>query len=138
MHSKRIFSRVSLGVLAATVGLVAASWAVAPAAAEPQRDDAAHKQLCADLYLIYDTNMDTYYDKSKSAAERQQAYDSAHKALSDYRKQGCKGAAISRAQEVLTSTSPTVNVQDASVGALPGRIGAATTATHAAQLVSSE
>ena len=138
MHSKRFFSRASLGVLAATVGLVAASWAVAPAHAEPKQDDAAHQQLCADLFLIYDTNMEIYYDQSKSLAERQRAYDAAHEALSDYRKQGCKGGAVSRAQEVLTSVVPTVNVQDASVGALPGRTGAATTVTHAAQLVSSE
>ena len=138
MHFVRFFSRVNLGVLAATVGLVSASWAVAPAYAEPRQDDAAHKQLCADLYLIYDTNMDTYYDKSKSDAERQQAYKDAHEALSDFRKQGCSGAAVSRAQDVMTAVSPTINVQDASGGAVPGRTGAATTAAHAAQLVSSE
>src|SRR5215204_1288900 len=132
MHPERFFNRVTLGVLAATVGLVAASWVVAPAHAEPKQDEAAHKQLCADLYLIYDANMDIYYDESKSHAERQQAFESAHEALSDFRKQGCKGGAVSRAQEVLTSASSTINVQGASGGALPGRTGGATTATHAA------
>jgi len=118
--------------------MVAASWAAAPAHAEPKQDEAAHQQLCADLYLIYDANTDIYYDQSKSLAERQRAYDAAHEALSDYRKQGCKGGAVSRAQEVLPSVSPPVNFHDASVGALPGRTGAATTATDAYQLITSE
>jgi hypothetical protein len=107
---------------------------VAPAHAEPKQDDAAHQQLCADLYLIYDTNMDIYYDQSKSLAERQRAFEAAHEALSDYRKQGCKGGAVSRAQEVL-SVNPTVNVQDVSGAPLAVRAGAVTTAIHAAQLV---
>jgi hypothetical protein len=138
MHRERFFSRINLGVLAVTVAFIAAFWAVAPAHAEPKQDDAAHQQLCADLYLIYDTNMDIYYDQSNSPAVRQKAYESAHEALSDYRKQGCKGGAVSRAQEVLPSVGPIVNIHGASSAALPGRAGAATTATGATQLLVAE
>lgn len=49
-----------------------------------------HQQLCKDLYNIYDTNMDEYYNKKNSAKVRQSYYLQAKRALSDFRKQGCK------------------------------------------------
>jgi hypothetical protein len=138
MHRDQFFSRVNLSIFAATLGLVAASWVAAPSAyAEPKPDEAAHEQLCADLFLIYDTNMDIYYDRSNSDAVRQQAYKAAHEALSDYRRQGCKGGTVSRLQEVMPSVNPTINVQGtASGGAATGRNGVPTTASR--QLIQSE
>jgi len=91
MDSKRFFNPKSLGMFVATASVVAASWLAAPSAyAEPKQDPAAHQQLCADLYLLYDANMDIYYDHSNSDAVRQQAYENAQEALSDFRKQGVR------------------------------------------------
>ena len=136
MDATRFFSRRSLGLFAATVAVVAGSWLSAPSAyAEPKQDPAAHQQLCADLYLLYDANMDIYYDHSNSDAVRQQAYENAQAALSDFRKQGCKVSALSRTQQV-QSLGPIVNVNDAALDA--GRSEAPLSPPRTAQLIRAE
>jgi hypothetical protein len=126
MKCAALLTRRNLAVLAITFGLVATTGSAVPSAhAAPRQDEAAHQQLCKDLYLIYDTNMDTHYDKSKSAAERQQAYEDAQQALSDFRQQGCKLADVTRIQQVQSTVSLGTGIQDVAPNAssdspLPG------------------
>ena len=75
------------------IALFAVTAMISPAAlAEQSQQQPAsdHQQLCKDLYNIYDTNMDEYYNKKNSAKTRQAYYVQAESALSDFRKQGCK------------------------------------------------
>ena len=46
--------------------------------------------LCKALYELHDLNMEAYYSKNKTNRQRQEAYTSAQRALSDFRKKGCK------------------------------------------------
>lgn len=96
LHSVFTSAAVKWGPLAG-MGLVAAAAMMAPAALAEQKQQQStsdHQQLCKDLYLIYDTNMDEYYNKKNGAKSRQSSYVQAEKALSDYRRQGCKNKDI--------------------------------------------
>lgn len=75
------------------IGFVAAVVMMPPDALAEQRQQQStsdHQQLCKDLYLIYDTNMEEYYNKKNSTRTRQSYYVQAEQALSDFRRQGCK------------------------------------------------
>ncbi len=77
-------------LLAATL----ASFAIAaPAMAEQKSDSGStndNSTLCKAIYEIYDLNMEAYYSKNKTNRQRQEAYTSAQRAMSDFRKKGCK------------------------------------------------
>jgi len=83
-------SRINLGIIAAVLALMCILMSAPKAHAERKQDDAAHAQLCADLFNMYDTAMDEYYNKKNSATVRQQNYEAAQAALSDFRRNGCK------------------------------------------------
>lgn len=46
--------------------------------------------VCKAIYEIYDLNMEAYYEKKSGHKARQVAYNSAQRAISDFRKMGCK------------------------------------------------
>ena len=79
----------SAGIALFVVTTMISSGALAEQSQQAPTSD--HQQLCKDLYNIYDTNMDEYYNKKNSAkippgflrGER-------NRALSDFRRQGCK------------------------------------------------
>lgn len=80
-------------VTASSLALAAVLWLPASGAMAEQKDQQPagdKKQLCKDLYNIYDTNMDEYYDNKAGSKQRQVHYSTAQRALSDFRKQGCK------------------------------------------------
>ena len=90
LHS--MFTATSNWRLSAGIGVVALSVMISGSMAEQsqQQPTSDHKQLCKDLYNIYDTNMDEHYNKKNSAKTRQSYYLQAQAALSDFKKQGCK------------------------------------------------
>lgn len=78
----------SAGIALFVVTTMISSGALAEQSQQAPTSD--HQQLCKDLYNIYDTNMDEYYNKKNSAKSRQASYAAAERALSDFRRQGCK------------------------------------------------
>lgn len=76
-------------ISAAAAGLVF----VSAAFAEQKQDSGSttdNAELCQTLYEVYDLNMESYYTKGQTNKQRQTAYNSAQRALSDFRKNGCK------------------------------------------------
>ena len=64
-----------------------------PVFAEQKQDTGSttdNTEVCKAIYEIYDLNMESYYTKGQTNKQRQVAYNSAQRAISDFRKQGCK------------------------------------------------
>ncbi|MFN4141716.1 hypothetical protein [Aestuariivirga sp.] len=79
--------------LAGSIALMVASTAPSSTIAEQKQQQPtsnSNKQICKALYNAYDSNMEVYYNKKNSNADRQAAYRGAQIALADFRKQGCK------------------------------------------------
>jgi hypothetical protein len=74
------------------IALIASAAFASLAHAEPVKPATpeTHKAGCKAIYEVYDINMETHYDKSLSSNQRQAAYVNAQRALSDFRKAGCK------------------------------------------------
>ncbi|MDF2981608.1 MAG: hypothetical protein K0Q69_1380 [Devosia sp.] len=76
------------------LAVAVASFALVAPALSEQKSDAGsttdNTTLCKAIYEIYDLNMEAYYSKNKTNRQRQEAYTSAQRAMSDFRKKGCK------------------------------------------------
>ncbi len=79
----------TLVAFAAAAGFVC----ISAAFAEQKQDTGSttdNTELCKTLYEIHDLNMEAYYTKGQTNRQRQEAYKAAERALSDFRKKGCK------------------------------------------------
>ena len=79
----------TLAAFAAAAVLVSASAAFA----EQKQDTGSttdNTEVCKAIYEIYDLNMESYYTKGQTNRQRQEAYNAAQRAISDFRKKGCK------------------------------------------------
>ena len=85
-NGRSLSSCLGIALFAVTAMISRGAWAEQ----NQQQPTSDHQQLCKDLYNIYDTNMDEHYNKKNSAKARQASYVQAERALSDFRKQGCK------------------------------------------------
>lgn len=64
-----------------------------PAFAEQKQDTGSttdNTEVCKAIYEIYDLNMESYYTKGQTNKQRQVSYNAAQRAISDFRKKGCK------------------------------------------------
>lgn len=77
-------------ILLAAVALSFAFSTTAFAEQKPASGTTDNTTVCKAIYEIYDLNMEAYYEKKSSHKARQEAYNSAQRAISDFRKKGCK------------------------------------------------
>lgn len=74
------------------IAILVSSAVVPPARAEQRQGTGTSSSgtLCKTLYELYDLNMEAYYSRNRTQAQKQLAYDSAQRALSDFRRNGCR------------------------------------------------
>jgi hypothetical protein len=81
--------RTAIG-LALSLVMILESGSAALAEQQPSETPTASPLLCQRIWYIYDASTDDAYDKKLSKAKRQAAFLAAEKAMSDFRKKGCK------------------------------------------------